>query len=162
MIIRLETQDDIAAVRAVVTEAFGQVAEADLVDSLRNSGDSIISLVAEEQGAIVGHILFSKLQTPSQCLALAPVSVAPGHQKQGVGSRLIKDGLARAKDDHWQAVFLLGDPDYYTQFGFDVKAAEKFETDYPKPYFMALDLAPKALAERAGTVIYAEPFLALG
>lgn len=161
MIIRPETQADIAAVRAVVTEAFGQVAEADLVDSLRDSGDSIISLVAEEQGAIVGHILFSKLQAPGQCLALAPVSVAPGHQKQGVGSRLIKDGLARAKDDQWKAVFVLGEPDYYTRFGFDLTLAEKFETDYPKPYFMALELAPNALAERDGAIIYAAPFLAL-
>jgi putative acetyltransferase len=161
MIIRDETRNDVSAVRHVVLAAFGQAAEADLVDALRESGDAVISLVAEEDGEIVGHILFSKLQAPRQCVALAPVSVAPSRQNQGIGSKLILEGLARARRDGWQAVFVVGEPGYYQRFGFDVAMADKFETGYPKPYFMALELTPRSLSERTGAVTYAPPFLAL-
>jgi putative acetyltransferase len=148
-------------IRDEALAAFGQAVEADLVDALRESGDAVISLVAEEDGEIVGHILFSKLQAPDQCVALAPVSVTPGHQNQGIGSKLILEGLARAKHDGWQAVFVVGEPEYYERFGFSAATADKFETDYPKPYFMALQLTPHSLSERTGAVIHAPPFLAL-
>jgi len=158
MIIRDETGNDEAAVRQVVVAAFGQPVEADLVDALRASGDAVISLVAEDEGEIVGHVLFSKLQAPGQCVALAPVSVMPNRQKQGIGSNLIRQGLARARHDNWQAVFVLGAPEYYQRFGFDVALADKFETAYPKPYFMAVELEPGSLSERSGTIIYALAF----
>jgi putative acetyltransferase len=161
MIIRRETRDDGAGIRAVVADAFGQPAEADLVDALRTTGDVIISLVAERQGAAVGHVLFSALQAPRHCLALAPVAVSPGHQNQGVGVALIREGLAQAARDDWKAVFVLGEPEYYTRFGFSVATTEAFETEYPRPYFMALELAPNALKDESGPVIYASPFLAL-
>jgi putative acetyltransferase len=160
MRIRDDTPDDAAAIRRVVEAAFGQTAEADLVAALRHSGDAIISLVAEEDGEIVGHILFSKLQAPQRCLALAPLSVIPKRQNLGIGTQLIQDGLARAKRDGWQAVFVLGEPAYYERFGFSTALADKFETIYPKPYFMALDLKPGALAEQGGGVIYPTPFAA--
>ncbi len=89
----------------MVVAAFDQAVEADLVDALRESGDAVISLVAEDDGELVGHIMFSKLQAPDQCIALAPVSVTPSRQIQGIGSRLIREGLARANRDGWQAVF---------------------------------------------------------
>jgi putative acetyltransferase len=161
MIIRDETPRDKTAVGQVVVMAFDQRVEADLVDALRGSGDAVISLVAEDEGQIVGHVMFSKLQAPGQCIALAPVSVMPNRQMQGIGSDLIGEGLARAKRDNWQAVFVLGEPEYYQRFGFSVGLAEKFETAYPKPYFMALELEPSSLSERSGAVIYALPFQAL-
>lgn len=161
MIVRDETRKDESAVRQVIVAAFDQTAEADLVDALRETGDAVISLVAEDDDGIVGHILFSKLQAPDRCIALAPVSVSPGRQNQGVGSKLIRDGLARAKNDGWQGVFLLGEPEYYGRFGFDATTADKFETSYPKPYFLALELTPQALSGHSGAVIYAPPFDAL-
>ena len=161
MIVRDEACNDVSAVRHVVFTAFGQVDEADLVDALRGSGDAVISLVAEEDGEIVGHILFSKLQAPERCVALAPVSVMPRRQNQGVGSKLILEGLARAKNDGWQAVFVVGEPEYYGRFDFSAVTADNFESNYPKPYFMALQLTPHSLNERSGAVIYAPPFLAL-
>ena len=143
MIVRDETNRDAEAIRYVVEAAFEQPAEADLVEALRASGDTVISLVAEDDGGIVGHILFSKLQAPQGCIGLAPVSVLPARQNLGVGSKLIREGLARAKDAGWQAAFLLGEPDYYQRFGFTAALADKFETIYPKPYVMALELVPK-------------------
>jgi putative acetyltransferase len=161
MIIRDETRGDVSAVRRVVAAAFGRAAEADLVDALRESGDAVLSLVAEDEGEIVGHSLFSKLRAPGQCIALAPVSVTPGRQNQGIGSRLVREGLTRARREHWRAVFVLGAPEYYERFGFSAALADKFETEFPKPYFMALELTPRALDDRTGAVIYAPPFLAL-
>ncbi|MDH5749607.1 MAG: N-acetyltransferase [Rhodospirillales bacterium] len=162
MIIREETPEDASAVRKVVEAAFARTAEADLVEALRDAGDGVMSLVAEVGGELAGHILFSKLQAPDRCIALAPVSVTPSRQNQGIGSMLIREGLARAKRDGWQAVFLLGEPEYYRRFGFSVEAAAKFETEYPKAYFMARALVGRALEERAGAVVYAPPFQALG
>lgn len=161
MIIRDETNEDVSAVRRVVTSAFGQAAEADLVDALRRSGDVVISRIASADGGVIGHILFSQLQAPVKCLALAPVSVIPERQGRGIGSALIRDGLAQARKDGWQAIFVLGEPAYYQRFGFSVALADKFETPYPKPYFMALDLASGALDARDGPVIYAPAFLEL-
>lgn len=159
--IRDETGDDIPAVRHVVTAAFDQMAEADLVDALRAAGDAVLSLIAEDGGEIVAHVLFSRLQAPDRCIALAPVSVTPDRQSQGIGTKLIREGLARAGRDGWQAVFLLGEPEYYGRFGFSAAMADKFETPYPKPYVMALELEPGALDRRGGALIYAPAFLAL-
>ena len=161
MKIRPEVPDDAPAVRRVVVAAFDQADEADLVDGLRGAGDSVISLVADDAGVIVGHVLFSRLAAPDRCLALAPVSVMPDRQNQGIGSSLVRDGLARATSDGWQSVFVVGDPDYYTRFGFDVALADNFETPYSKLYVMALELSAGSLGDREGAVIYAAPFLRL-
>ncbi len=161
MKVRNEVNSDASAVRRVTMLAFEREEEAELVEALRESGDAVISLVAEDDGEIVGHVLFSKLQAPDQCIALAPVSVPPNRQNKGFGSALIRAGLERAKRDGWQAVFLLGEPAYYERFGFRAAKADKFETVYPKSYVMALELTPHALRARTGELIYASPFLAL-
>lgn len=161
IIVRDALTTDASAVRHLVTDAFGQPAEADLVEALKRSGDAVIDLVAELDSELVGHVLLSKLEVPSQCLALAPISVAPKHQKSGVGSTLMDQAVWRAKTDGWAAIFVLGDPGYYTRFGFDVAAAAKFETEYPKAYFMALELEDGTLDKEHGQVIYAQPFLKL-
>lgn len=161
MIVRAETPADVPAVRRMVAAAFGRAAEADLVAALQQSGDAAISLVADDAGDIVGHILFSRLKAPRDCLALAPVSVAPHRQGQGIGSMLVRDGLARARDAGWQTVLVLGKPGYYGRFGFTAAAADRFETEYPKAYFLALDLVPRAAGELSGKAVYPEPFDAL-
>jgi len=97
--IRDEEAKDVAAIHAVVRAAFGQPAEADLVDQLRADGDSIISLVAVDDGNVVGHVLFSKMSAPFRALALAPVSVSTERQNAGIGSRLIRAGPERAELD---------------------------------------------------------------
>jgi putative acetyltransferase len=159
--IRDETPEDVAAIRAVVEAAFGQPAEADLVDRLRADGDSIISLVADDDGQIVGHILFSKLAAPFRALGLAPVSVLPDRQNAGIGSRLILEGLVRASRSGWQGVFVLGEPEYYGRFGFDAALARNFTSPYAGRYFMALALNSE-LPVTAGNVTHAPAFAALG
>lgn len=161
MVIRDEAPGDAAAVRRVVSAAFGRTEEADLVEALRETGAAALALVAEEAGAIVGHVLFSRLRAPAGCLALAPVAVAPGRQGRGIGAALIRDGLARAGRAGWRAVFVVGAPAYYARFGFRADPAAPFETPYPKAYVLALELAPGALSGRGGPLLYAPPFQGL-
>ncbi len=158
MKIRREHSGEQDAIRALTLAAYSQPAEATLVDALRARGDSTLSLVAEDQGAIVGHALFSKLAAPAQALGLGPISVLPAHQRRGIGGALIREGLEQTKQQGWQAVFVLGDPAYYTRFGFSVEAAAKFETPYPKEYMMALALTSGALDAMSGAIAYAAPF----
>jgi putative acetyltransferase len=156
-LVREEQPEDAAAIRAAVTAAFGQRAEADLVDRLRADGDSVISLVTVEDCRIVGHVLFSKMSAPFRALALAPVSVVPERQNAGIGSRLIRAGLERAATDGWQGVFVLGEPEYYGRFGFDPSHAADFTSPYAGPYFMALTVVG-ALPATEGKLDHAPAF----
>lgn len=162
MIIRAEENEDFEDISHLTELAFEQTDEARLVENLRTNGDVVLSLVAIEGDKLVGHALFSKLKSPARSIALAPVSVLPNEQKKGIGSKLIVEGLKRLKNEDWSAVFLLGDPNYYQRFGFSVEGASKFETPYPKEYFMALALKEDALQNLNAEVTYSQPFLDLG
>ena len=157
MIIRDEQVADRVAIYDVVKAAFGRQGEADLVDSLRQDGSVAISLVALDEGEIVGHILLSKMEAPFAALGLAPLAVRPDRQRSGVGSRLVGAAIERAKNTAWQAVFVLGDPEYYRRFGFDVSLASGFRSPYAGPHFMVLALKGK-LPVSAGAITYARPF----
>jgi putative acetyltransferase len=143
-------------VRAVVSAAFGQDDEAKLVEALRANGDAAIALVAEQDGAVAGHILFSPMREPERCLGLAPVSVAPAFQGQGIGAALIRAGIERARNEDWRGVFLLGHADYYPRFGFSPEAARGFASPFAGPHFMYLPLTDDA--PRQGRARYAAAF----
>ena len=110
---------------------------------------------------MVGHVLLSRLRSPAGALALAPVSVRPDRQGEGIGSALIRAALEQAAAAGCQAVFVLGEPEYYGRFGFLAESAEAFATPYPGPYFMALALEEGALGRMEKTVVYAPAFDAL-
>jgi putative acetyltransferase len=122
-LIRPETPADAPAVRRVHEAAFPTSAEADLVDRLRRNGKAAVSLVAEADGDIVGHILFSAVtfDPPAGVVAfgLAPMAVVPGNEKHGVGRRLVQNGLAECHAQGACMVVVLGDPPYYGRFGFE-------------------------------------------
>jgi putative acetyltransferase len=141
---------DHPAIREIVTAAFGQADEADLVERLRADGDVVFELVDEEVGEIVGHVLYSRLWADSVNLyaALAPLAVRPDRQRDGVGKRLIAASIETAKDFGAHAVIVLGHPDYYPKFGFSRDAAAKVKSPYSEsPAFMALELEKGALDE---------------
>jgi putative acetyltransferase len=158
--IRDECPRDWEAVYRVVSSAFGQLAEANLVEELRDAGDSVISLVAEEDDQIVGHVLLSRMSAPFPALALAPISVIPTRQRCGIGSALIQSAVTRARNEGWAAIFVLGDPNYYERFEFDSKAAAAFASPYAGLHFMVLKLSP-SLAATTGQVRHASAFAAL-
>jgi putative acetyltransferase len=157
MIIKDEAASDQAAIHEVHTLAFRGPAEAKLVDDLRRSGDAVISLIAADGNRILGHVLFSKLNAPLRALALAPVGVRPDFQRRGIGSALIRKGLGRARRDGWEAVFVLGDTDYYGRFGFSVEAAEGYISPYSGDHFMMLTFGSRNLLS-AGHLVYPAPF----
>jgi len=111
-------------VRRLVTAAFGRRAEAELVDKLRDTEGFVpqLSLVADNSGVILGHVMFTRVtlesDPPAKVLALAPVSVYPAYQKRGIGSALIRSGLAIADERGESLVVVLGQPEYYPRFGF--------------------------------------------
>ncbi len=158
--VRLERDEDREAIWSVVAAAFATRDEADLVDRLRADGDGVYSLVACEGDDVVGHVLFSRMTAPFRALGLAPVATSASHRRQGIAARLIEDGLARARRDGWEGVFVLGDPAYYGRFGFDASLAAGFSSPYAGKHFMALTLG-ETLPTLAGVVAYAPAFAAL-
>jgi putative acetyltransferase len=162
MIIRAEEPADANAIRKVEEAAFPTSAEADLVDRLRSDHDAAFSLVAVEGDELVGHALFSRMEAPFRALGLGPVAVLSSRQGIGIGTRLITAGLACARAEGWQGVFVLGEPAYYRRFGFDAGRAAGFTSPYAGPYLMALALQADDLPVRSGSIAYAPAFAGLG
>ena len=165
VVIRPEEARDGPAIRAVVEAAFGQALEADLVDRLRAAGALVLSLVAEA-GGVVGHIAFSRLTVDGpgsdvRAVALAPLAVAPGRQRAGIGGALVRRGLDELRAQGEELVLVLGDPAYYGRFGFTAQAAHGLATPYDGPALQALWLAPAPAGFQA-VVRYPAPFSELG
>ncbi|UXY14534.1 N-acetyltransferase [Chitiniphilus purpureus] len=167
MLIRAATHADIPQIHAVTAAAFGQVAEADLIEALGDAGHVTLSLVAaDDHGEVAGHVLFSPVGIPGVAglaVGLAPIAVAPEYQRRGLGAALVREGLRQLHGDGVAAVVVLGDPGYYRRFGFT--PASRFGLSCPYDvsgdYFMALELSPGALAGANGVVGYAPEFAAL-
>ncbi len=165
MNIRDETESDHPAVERVVTDAFGGPAEARLVEQLRRTVSPAISLVADVDGAVVGHAFFSPVTLEKAaefppCGALAPVAVATHHQHRGIGSALIEHGVERCRGLGWSAIFLVGDPLYYRRFGFQLASSRGFHyASYElDSAFQLLELEPGALDRWSGWIRYPEAF----
>ena len=157
MEIRFEIKTDFTDVRDLHLSAFPAAEESDLVDALRRDGDAVLSLVATDSG-VIGHVMFSRMKAPFKALGLAPVAVLVDYRRQGIADGLIRAGLVQAKRDGWEAVFVLGSPDYYTRFGFDVALAAGFQSPYAGPYLMVLALQDSGLPTTVGEVSYARAF----
>ena len=164
MLIRAEQEDDRAAVHAINVAAFETSSEADLVDALREQATPVVSLVAEDNGAIVGHIFFSPVSLSGhpglKVMGLGPMAVAPEHQSKGIGSALVRMGLEQCKELGFVAVVVLGHPEFYPRFGFSpsTRFGISSEYDVPEEVFMATELEPAALEGKTGTVKYHAAF----
>jgi putative acetyltransferase len=152
-------------VREVNELAFEQPAEARLVDALRAVARPTVSLVAVDDGRVVGHIFFSPVtiegpQGVSTAMGLAPMAVRPGRQNAGIGAALVREGLAACATLGERVVVVLGHPHYYPRFGFVPAATQGLSCEYPVPdeVFMVTELAPGALRGRAGLVKYHPEF----
>ena len=163
VIIRAEIATDHSMIRQVNQAAFGGAEESDLVESLRREGVVLLSLVAELDRRIVGHILFSRMsiETPAAVIAavaLAPLAVLPAYQRQGIGGSLIRDGLDALRGLGERFVIVVGHPAYYPRFGFSTELARALESPFPPDAFMALQLSPGAFDSIRGRVRYPRAF----
>jgi putative acetyltransferase len=159
--VRPEQKTDVDAIRRVHETAFSSPLEAELVDNLQAEGDAVLSLVACSGGAVSGHVLFSRLRMLEargvRATALGPLGVVPEQHGRGIGTALVRDGLARLRADGEDLVIVLGDPKYYGRFGFTAKAARVFQTPYDGPNLQALALSDAGhLAQ--GVLRYAPAF----
>lgn len=163
MNIRPERPGDARAIRDILVAAFSGSAEADLVDRLRRDGDLVLALVADDH-EMCGYVAFPRLRVEDaddvhDVVGLAPVAVAPGRQRQGIGSALISEGHRRLIERGEPLIFVLGHPAYYPRFGYSVAAAAPFRSDYAGPHFMAQRLNESA--PTAGKVRYPAAFAGL-
>ena len=148
--IRHEQAQDLQAIHALEAATFGRRAEADLVDRLRAEGALWLSQVALIDKRIVGHAAYSLVEVSHQSEkwtfpALGPIAVAPAHQRQGIGSALIRAGIEIVADAGYGLLFLVGHPGYYARFGFQAAQPLGFSCDWVEPggaheHFMALVL----------------------
>ena len=153
MTVRPEQAGDEAAIKTVTAAAFADMPYSDqseplIIERLRAAGVLAVSLVAEEDGVIVGHVAFSPVTLSggeSGWYGLGPISVTPGHQGSGIGAALVREGLDRLRALDAAGCVLLGDPDYYHRFGFSNEHSLVLP-DVPAQYFQSLLLhGPEAL-----------------
>lgn len=164
--IRPEHPDDAPAIHRLNVEAFGGVDEAKLVERLRRANAMALSLVAELNAELVGHILFSSVTVTGtdgsvhHGLGLAPMAVAPKHQRTGIGSALIRAALAQLASAGHPFVVVLGHPEYYPRFGFVPASSHHIRSTYDAPgeAFMVLELRPGGLENVTGLARYRPEF----
>jgi putative acetyltransferase len=162
--IRLEKPSDIQSIHAITVAAFLDAPHTDhteqfIVDSLRDSGVLTISIIAEDSNGVVGHVALSPVTISdgsSDWYGLGPIAVTPNQQGKGIGSELMYAAIAELKKLNANGCVLLGDPNYYTRFGFEPMDGLMLP-DVPPEYFQAISLQND---RPLGTVTYHESFLA--
>jgi putative acetyltransferase len=158
-----ERPEDAAGIDALLRAAFPGAAEADLVRRLRTDGDLALSLVAVENDAVIGQVAFVPVTLDPdpgyRVWGLAPLSVLPHRQGQGIGTALTNAGLDRAAEAGIGLVLVLGDQNYYGRFGFDTVLAEAIEVAWAGPYFAGLTLID--VTPPRGTATYPAAFAEL-
>jgi putative acetyltransferase len=166
--LRSERQEDFEGIRQVHESAFGRPNEAALVEMLRTANKAPIALVVVKDGQPVGHILFSPVTVADapegfRAVGLGPLAVLPAFQKMGAGSRLIRQGLLDCIRDGYDAVFVLGNPHYYSRFGFLRASDHQLDNEYHAyEEFMVIELKEDALQDVRGLVKYAPEFHSAG
>ena len=166
VLVREETAYDVPSIRHLNKEAFGQPLEANIVDKLRVSCDRLVSLVAVRDDRIVGHILFSPVVLESESgdrngMGLGPMAVLPSLQRQGIGSRLVEEGLARLRSAGCPFVVVLGHHDYYPRFGFERASRYGVRCQWegvPDEAFMIMVKEEGAIPAEGGLIRYRQEF----
>ena len=163
--IRSETPEDADSIYYVNEQAFGQENESKLIEKLRNHGVLTISLVAIQDGEIVGHIAFSPVVIESglssfEVIALAPMAVLPAYQRKGIGSEMVRAGLEECRRLGHEIIVVLGHPDYYPRFGFVLAGPKGIDCEFevPEEAWMILELREGALAGRRGVARFQPEF----
>ncbi len=165
-VVRFERPKDIDDVRLLNDKAFGQTVEGHIVDKLRKSCKEILSLVATSNNKVIGHILFSPVTIETQSgiiqgMGLGPMAVLPELQKQGIGSKLVKEGLRIINNTKCPFVIVLGHEKYYPRFGFQRASKYGLKSQWegiPDEAFMVMILNDSVMKGVSGIVRYRDEF----
>lgn len=163
-VVRFEQSGEEPAVYAVHSGCFPSAGEARLVDLLRAAGRLPVSLVAESGGVVVGHVAFSPVTTSAEAVGvgLAPLAVAGPYRRQGIAAELVRAGLQAVREAGFGWAVVLGDPVYYSRFGFHPASDFGLCDEYGGgAAFQALELISGSLPSGAGLVRYAPEFASL-
>ncbi len=167
LFIRQETPFDRGRIDAIHRKVFGREREAELIEALRRAGDYLpnLSLVAQVEDDLVGHVLFTPVRITApdgtlDALALAPLAVLPDYQRKGIGTRLVEEGLALGRKGRYALVLAIGIPEYFSTFGFERASSNgiRFSFDVPDAEAMVLPLSPGILEHAKGIAIYPDAF----
>lgn len=164
--IRFEKPEDIAFIHSVNEQAFGRVSEAKLVDTLRLACTDHLSLVADDNGSIIGHLMFTPVvvtdgKQKTEGMGLAPMAVLPSKQRQGIGTQLVDTGLQILKEKGCPFVIVLGHPEYYPRFGFQAASGCNIRTKWdgvPDEAFMILVMDHEAMQNVSGVATFMDEF----
>ena len=164
--IRFEKPEDIAFIHSVNEQAFGRVSEAKLVDTLRLACTDHLSLVADDNGSIIGHLMFTPVvvtdgKQKTEGMGLAPMAVLPSKQRQGIGTQLVDSGLRILKEKGCPFVIVLGHPEYYPRFGFQAASGCNIRTQWdgvPDDAFMILVMDHEAMQNVSGVATFRDEF----
>jgi putative acetyltransferase len=162
MKIREAHKSDFEEIFNVINSSFSTQSESDLVKQLILDDDVLINLVAESSGKIIGNVIVSKTTMEHDeglfCGGVAPVSVLPKHQLIGIGSKLMREVIKKSKMMSIDALFLVGDPNYYRRFGFTIS---KLKNDFSVKNFQELELTENCLVNVNSKISYANAFVNL-
>jgi len=160
--IREAKAPDLEAIFNLIHKSFANKAESDLVRQLILDRDLLINLIFESSDTILGNVVVSKITMEPDiglfCGGIAPLSVLPEYQSSGIGTKLVKAAIKNSEEMQMDALFLLGDPNYYERFGFNVS---NLPSDYRAEHFQELELTKHCLVNVKSKVIYANAFLSL-
>ena len=160
--IREAQESDLETVLNLIHSSFSNKAESDLVKQLISDNDVLLNLVIESSNTIIGNVVVSKVTMEPDmglfCGGVAPLSVLPERQSSGIGSQLMKEAIKKSNEMGMDALFLLGDPDYYKRFGFNIS---NLKSDYRVEHFQELELTRNCLVNLKSKVTYANAFLSL-
>jgi putative acetyltransferase len=161
-----EKPEDIAFIHSVNEQAFGRVSEAKLVDTLRLACTDHLSLVADDNGSIIGHLMFTPVvitdgKQKTEGMGLAPMAVLPSKQHQGIGTQLVDTGLQILKEKGCPFIIVLGHPEYYPRFGFQATSGRNIRTQWdgvPDEAFMILVMDHEAMQNVSGVATFRDEF----
>ena len=164
MLIRTEAPADILTVDTLIKSSFDTESEANLVMKLRENGHRTLSLVvSNDDGEIIGYVMFSPVTLNGEDLnwqGLAPLAIQKEYRCQGLAAELVKEGLASLMEFGYPACVVLGDPNYYSRFGFEASEKHGFscQWDVPSGVFQVLELSDNEFANRSGIIEYSSEF----
>ena len=158
-VIREARETDLGEVFNLIQTSFSNRAESDLVKQLISDNDVLINLVFDSTDSILGNVIVSKVTLEPNiglfCGGIAPLSVLPDHQSTGIGSMLMKEAIRESERIGIDALFLLGDPNYYKRFGFIISS---LDSNYSLEHFQQLELNRGCLANLKAKITYADAF----